>query len=215
MSEPFLLTREEIAKAFPSPRAMRRFELLQQSVASSAEAVGSGVAATDTLNSGSFVTLSPNAELANERVLLLGTGLGFSLTPTTVTIRLTGNVPQVPSGFQVQLVASGDTLLGLPLAGFLATRESVAPKVRSVAASYAETTAYGDIIVAVTVTGQTVTLPPAADSHGRVTVKLMVAGTVTIDGNGAETIDGGATAVLTTQYEAVTVISDGAQWLVI
>ncbi len=216
MSETFLLSRQEIAEAFPSLRAQRRFEVLQQKVVDTDTAVTAGLDATDTLANATFVTLSPNTELQGERVLGLGSGLAFDVSvPGAVTIRLTSAIPRTTGGFNVQFVASGDTLLGLPLAGFLATRESVAPKVRSVAASYAETTAYGDIIVAVTVTGQTVTLPPAADSHGRVTVKLMVAGTVTVEGDGAETIDGGATAVLTTQYEAVTVISDGTQWLVI
>ncbi len=216
MSKPYLLTREEIAKAFPSPRAMRRFELLQESVAKSEEAVDSGVAATDTLANATFVTLSPNTELQGERVLRLGSGLGFDLTVGgAVTIRLTNAVPRVPSGFLVQFAASGDTLLGLPLAGFLATREAVSPSVKAVSASYAEDIAYGDLIVKVTATGQTVTLPAAGASHARITVKLMVAGTVTVDGAGAETIDGAASVTISTQYQAITLVSDGAGWLAV
>ncbi len=212
----FLLSRQEIAQAFDTPRAQRRFEVLQQKVVDTEAATTAGVAATETLANATFVTLSPNTELHGERVLGLGSGLAFDITVAgAVTIRLTTAVPRATGGFNVQFAASGDCVLGLPLAGFLATRESVSPKVRSVAASYTEDTAYGDIIVAVTVTGQTVTLPPAADSHGRITVKLMVAGTVTVDGSGAETIDGAATIAVTVQYEAVTVISDGTQWLVI
>jgi hypothetical protein len=35
---------------------------------------------------------------------------------------------------------------------------------------------------------------------------------VIIDGAGAETIDGGLTATLTTQFESLTIISDGSNW---
>ena len=48
-----------------------------------------------------------------------------------------------------------------------------------------------------------------------VTFKLMVAGTLTIAAAGAETIDGGATAGLVSQYEAITIVSDNANWIVI
>lgn len=211
----FLLDRQEIAQAFTSPRAQRRFELMQQTVIDTEVAATAGVGATETLKSATFVTLSPNTELENERVLSLGSGLAFQVTTDGVTLRLTAAVPRVSGGFAVQFAASGDTLLGLPLGGFVATRESVAPRVRAVAASYAEDVAYGDLIVCVTATGQTVTLPAAADSHARITVKLMVAGTATVDGAGAETIDGALTISLTTQYQAITMISDGTQWLAV
>jgi hypothetical protein len=64
----------------------------------------------------------------------------------------------------------------------------------------------------------TLTLPTAVGNTGKVYwVKKIdaTANTVTIDGDGAETIDGAATAVLTTQYEAITVISDGTEWWVL
>lgn len=122
MSE-FLLTRAEIAEAFPSPRAQRRFEELQQKVLDTEAATTAGVAATDTLANATFVTLSANAELQGERVLSLGSGLAFDLSVGgAVAIRLTKVVPRVQGGFSVQLFASGDCVLGLPLAGMLATR---------------------------------------------------------------------------------------------
>lgn len=64
----------------------------------------------------------------------------------------------------------------------------------------------------------TVNLPAAAGAANRIiNIKKMdaTANTVTVDGNGAETIDSGATAVLTVQWECITVISDGTQWLII
>lgn len=57
----------------------------------------------------------------------------------------------------------------------------------------------------------TVNLPPAADWDGLlITVKkLDASNNVTIDGDGAETIDGSTTLVLSTQYDSVTLLSDG------
>jgi hypothetical protein len=65
---------------------------------------------------------------------------------------------------------------------------------------------------------RTVFLPAAAYMSGRViTVKKTDASgnTVTLDGNGAETIDGAATLVISTQNHARTVISDGVNWRII
>jgi hypothetical protein len=41
------------------------------------------------------------------------------------------------------------------------------------------------------------------------------AGNVIIDGNASETIDGATTYTLTTQYESVTIVSDGATWWIV
>ncbi|KKN35532.1 hypothetical protein LCGC14_0782660 [marine sediment metagenome] len=60
-----------------------------------------------------------------------------------------------------------------------------------------------------------ITLPAAADRNGkRYDIKKIdaTANTVTIDGNAVETIDDGLIAVLTTQYEAVALISDATEW---
>lgn len=65
---------------------------------------------------------------------------------------------------------------------------------------------------------RTITLPALAASAGRMFVLKKTdasANTVTLDANGAETIDGAATYVLTAQYEAVTVIGGISEWHVI
>lgn len=70
----------------------------------------------------------------------------------------------------------------------------------------------------------TITLPTAAsafnntDAIGRIyrTKKIDAdADLVTIDGNGSETIDGATTAVLTVQYETITIQSDGSNWWIL
>ena len=63
----------------------------------------------------------------------------------------------------------------------------------------------------------TVNLPAVADSAGNVYYikKLGTGGDVTVDGSGSETIDGGTTAILTEQYECITVYCDGATWWII
>lgn len=62
-----------------------------------------------------------------------------------------------------------------------------------------------------------ISLPPAASASGRYDVKKIdaSANTVTIDPAGSETIDGGATLVISTQYQNRTFQSDGANWWVL
>ena len=70
-----------------------------------------------------------------------------------------------------------------------------------------------DHTVIATVDGLTFTLPTAVGLEGKEYIlKLDVLGTLTIATDGSETIDDGATAVLTTQYESITVISNGTNW---
>lgn len=61
-----------------------------------------------------------------------------------------------------------------------------------------------------------VTLPPVASSAGKTyNIKNIGTGTITIDGNNSETIDGGLTAKLTVQYENLTISSDGSVWYIL
>ena len=64
----------------------------------------------------------------------------------------------------------------------------------------------------------TVNLPTAASGIRRkIDIKKIDSSVnlITIDGNGAETIDGAATLELDTQYESVTLITDGLAWYII
>jgi len=63
----------------------------------------------------------------------------------------------------------------------------------------------------------TITLPAAASHTGRQyhIKKMGTTANVIVDGNASETIDGGTTATLTTQYEAITIVCDGSNWSII
>jgi hypothetical protein len=64
----------------------------------------------------------------------------------------------------------------------------------------------------------TVNLPAASISNGYVYYVKKVdatANTVTIDGSGSETIDGGTTAVISSQYECLTIVCDGTSWYIV
>lgn len=64
----------------------------------------------------------------------------------------------------------------------------------------------------------TVTLPAAADHSGRIlNIKKIdaSANVVTIDANGAETIDGAANETLSSQWESRKIISNGINWYLI
>lgn len=62
---------------------------------------------------------------------------------------------------------------------------------------------------------RTVNLPATAGCVGRIYVVKKVdagAGTVTVDGNASETIDGSTTFIISTQYNSVTIQSNGTGW---
>jgi len=58
---------------------------------------------------------------------------------------------------------------------------------------------------------------PAVSAGLQYTIKKTdsSANAVTIDGNASETIDGELTQILTTQYDAITIVSDGTSWFTI
>jgi tetrahydrodipicolinate N-succinyltransferase len=90
--------------------------------------------------------------------------------------------------------------------------------VRSVSATGAIVATDGMVTVNAAAGAVTMTLPAVATVSGRVvTVKKIDASgnAVTVDGNGAETIDGAANFPLAAQYDSLTVIAGATEWHII
>lgn len=90
--------------------------------------------------------------------------------------------------------------------------------VRAVTADDAANLSDDLLVVDATAGAVTIALPAAAGAFGAAfAVKKVDASgnAVTIDANGAETIDGAATVSISTQWETVRVVSDGSGWFVL
>ena len=63
----------------------------------------------------------------------------------------------------------------------------------------------------------TITLPPAADRFKEVCIKKIdaTANAVMVEGSGSETIDDATTLVMSSQYDAVRIASDGSEWWIL
>lgn len=83
----------------------------------------------------------------------------------------------------------------------------------SKSATYTETATSGDLTLLCTGTF-TINLPTAAGNTARITAKL-ISGAVTLDPFGSETIDGGATAILTIAGASITIVSDETNWAIV
>lgn len=80
--------------------------------------------------------------------------------------------------------------------------------VQTKAANY--TASAGEVLLVSGTT--TITLPNGHSSGDRVIVKNVGTNTVTVDGDGGDTIDGSADYTMRFQYESITLISDGTNW---
>lgn len=124
MADNFYLNRTEIAAFIPDPRAQRRFDLMQKTVAGTQEAVEANIGDTQTIREATYITLSANAELPNERVFRWSSGLTTAIDENFITLSLTSAVPRATGGFQVTFVPEGDSSIALPLTGRLATTKN-------------------------------------------------------------------------------------------
>lgn len=91
-------------------------------------------------------------------------------------------------------------------------------EITEVSANTTLETGHFSVLVDATGGARTITLPAAASHTHRIynIKKIDVSGNaVTIDGAGAETIDGAATQVLAAQYDSYTIQSDGTEWWII
>lgn len=112
----------------------------------------------------------------------------------------------------LDLYAGGNLLATVNSSDFKFER-SIRKSIIDVVAVYVMTDAYQ--IINCTANTFTVTLPTAVGISGReYIIKNSGSGVITLDGDGTETIDGALTLVLN-QYDSYTVVSNGANWVII
>jgi hypothetical protein len=84
-------------------------------------------------------------------------------------------------------------------------------------ASFNADSSQATVVIDTTAADVTVTLPAAATCTGKklTFVKKVAANSMVIDGNAAETINGATTQTYASQYDKVTVQSDGSNWWIV
>jgi hypothetical protein len=144
---------------------------------------------------------------------LSGTNTGDQFTSTTAS-RLLGRGASGSGAAQEITLGTNLSMSGTTLN---ATGGGSGYSVVMKTAGYTETATSGELIIkADLAAGFTIVLPTAVGNTAKIHVKKMqAAGSIVVDGAGSETIDGGLTATLTSQYETLTLVSDNANWLVI
>jgi len=112
----------------------------------------------------------------------------------------------------------GHSSLVVGTSGDISLNGSVSFAVKSVTANYTATASDRVILCDATSNSITVSLPSASGITGRVYTIKRIDGstnTVTIDPNGSETIDGASTYSLGSQWDFVTIVSDGSNWVIV
>lgn len=131
---------------------------------------------------------------------LVSDGSGV-ITPSTVTATELGYLSGVTSSVQTQL--NGKSGVGA---------------VQSKTAAYTALTSDSYINCNATSAAFTITLYTAVGNAGKtltITKTDSTFNSVTVDGSGSQTINGALTAALCTQFESITIFSDGANWFIL
>lgn len=150
------------------------------------------------------------ATSAATSVTMGGDVSGNSATSTVDKIKNTAVVaPVANDDFEVLTYVNGSTDLEFRTLPFKQVTKS---------ADYVATNDDFVIWVDASAAPRTITLPTAVGNpHKPFVVKKIdaTANAVTVDANGAETIDGALTYVMTVQYTSITIVSDNTQWWII
>lgn len=206
----FRLPRLRDERLIAGERPTFLFKKWWQSVVESIESAITRIEAIlDTLTgiSGSITGVQEQADILDNISDLTGTGLLEKTGVSAMAVRGVGTSD--PANVLTRLDSDNR---------YNRIGEGLYVNVRSVSAS--GNVASNDYAILVNASGGavTMTLPAAASSTGQVVnVKKTdaSANSVTLDGNGAETIDGAATLAWTTQYQSYTIICNGTGWSII
>ena len=117
-------------------------------------------------------------------------------------------------------VTAGNTTKATDHNAIVTQTNKILPGIGAIADDYAilDDDDFTHIMATTGGTALTVTLPTAADNDNRIIEILKAdsgAGIVTLDGEGAETINGGTDETLVTQYNRLKVISNGTTWFIL
>jgi hypothetical protein len=133
-----------------------------------------------------------------------------------------GNVGIGYTAPAAKLAVSGTTLIntntdnGVDELQVNGSISGIGMKQNYVAKTGAYTATNADYVIDCTSGSFTVTLYAASGNAGRILiVKNSGAGSITLDGNASETIDGNTTLSLLVQYDAVQIMCDGTNWKII
>lgn len=143
---------------------------------------------------------------------------GLTRKQGTIFYDTTNNVVKYDDGSNLNTVGTASaataTTAGL-VTTFVPVVASSVKTVSSANYTVLDNDGYDIILVTTGASNRTITLPTAADNTGRTLHIKKVdngAGTVIVDGEAAETVDGAATQTLFTQYGQVKVCCDGTSW---
>jgi hypothetical protein len=111
--------------------------------------------------------------------------------------------------------ASGNATFGNIYSNGIVQMLGVNVKYRNISATYTATTS-DDYFINITSGTFTLNLPTAATPYGQVyVIKNSGTGTVTVDPNGSQTIDGATTFTMNVQNGSITIIGDGTNWKIV
>lgn len=111
--------------------------------------------------------------------------------------------------------SSGSGMFGNLYSNGVVQMLGVNVKYRNISATYTATTS-DDYFINITSGTFTLNLPTAATPYGQVyVIKNSGTGTVTVDPNGTQTIDGATTFTMNVQNGSITIIGDGSNWKIV
>jgi len=179
---------------------------------------------TVAITAGTGITKSgtyPNFTITNsapDQTVVLSAGTGISTSGTYPSFTITNSAPDQT----VSLTAGSGISISGTYPSFTITNTGGSGgggyTVSTKTGTYTETATSGEVILLGDTTSGafTITLPTAVSNIAKITVKKIAgSATLTVDGNGSQTIDGGLTASIVRVYESITLVSDNANWHII